>query len=92
MRHTLIILHTPEHRRRALSTERNTREAQEAYDRCIGDYFEFLRKEAAAQGWELRTDNRDMNALITIDEIDHDQKKVVHAWLLTLPDIWNWMP
>lgn len=92
MLHTVITLHAPEHRRRSLTAERDTREAREAYDRNVGAYFEFLRREAVGQGWQLRIDQQDLNALITIDEVDHHQKKAAHAWLITQPDIWNWMP
>lgn len=87
-----IIVHLPAHRRAALRIERDTREAAETYDAHIGAYIRYLQEEGREQGFNVTTDNQDVDAVFQIDERDHDAKKAAHDWLGTLPDIWNWIP
>lgn len=86
-----ITIHLPSHRSRALQIEQNTPEAIEAYDANIGDYIQFLKDEAAKQGYAIKADTSDLDAVYAIDS-DHAGKKAAHDWLDTQPDIWNWIP
>lgn len=87
-----IIIHLPSHRRTALKIESETREAQDAYDSNIGDYVRFLQAEADKAGFVVSTDQSDVDAVFSIEESDHAQKKAAHDWLETQPDLWNWIP
>lgn len=89
---TTIVIHLPSHRRRALQIERNTAEAEQAYDAQIGGYVEFLRHEARHAGYRIETDQRDDGPPFGIVEDDGVQKREAHHWLDRQPDIWNWMP
>ncbi|HVT36426.1 MAG TPA: hypothetical protein VHE37_12640 [Nevskiaceae bacterium] len=92
MGNTRIIVHLPAHRRAALNIERDL-DAPRTYDRYIGEYIEFLRKEGIHAGFDLTTDERDDDkGIFTIDEMNHEAKRKAHAWLETQPDIWNWIP
>lgn len=87
-----IVLHLPAHRRTALRIERDTQQAEEAYDANIGAYIEYLQAEGRKQGFAVKTDQQDTEAVFQIDERDHAGKKAAYDWLNTLPDIWNWIP
>lgn len=89
---TTLVLHLPAHRRRAVQIEKNTADAEQAYDANIGAYLEFLSREAQAAGFALLTDQRDDGPAFSFDEVDGAQKRAAHDWLETQPDIWNWMP
>ncbi len=92
MDRTLITFHIPSHRRRALELQGASLEAEQTYDANIGDYVRFLQAEAAKAGYAVASDKHDIDAVFTIDELDHQQKKAAHAWLETQPDLWNWIP
>jgi hypothetical protein len=89
---TTVILHVPAHRRRALQIERDTAEAEQAYDEQIGAYVDFLRDEAEKAGYALVTDPRDADTPFGIEAPDGNAKRAVHDWLERQPDLWNWMP
>jgi hypothetical protein len=87
-----ITLHLPGYRARSLKMQTDHREAELAYDRQIGAFVEFLQREGARAGIRVDTDQRDHDAVFTIDAADRDRKKAAHDWLDQQPDIWNWMP
>jgi hypothetical protein len=52
---------------------------------------DFLREQARDRGFDIRTDQRDVDPVFTIDEIGHEQKKQAHEWLDRVPDFWEWL-
>ena len=87
-----ITIHLPTHRRDSLKAYgESPRRVGEVYDQHIGRYMEFVRQQAAMQGFRLRTDRQDVEAAYTIDELSHDDKKAAHEWLHGLPDLWEWI-
>lgn len=87
-----IVIHLPTHRETALKLQGPGRDIEQAYDRNIGGYVDYLREEAGRAGFRVETDQRAYGPVFSIDERDHERKKAAHAWFETLPDIWNWMP
>lgn len=63
----------------------------EVYDGNIGHYLEFLRRQGRERGFQVRTDQRDVDPVFTIEERDRQQKKAAHEWLEGLPDLWEWI-
>lgn len=87
-----ITIHLPTHRRESLKAYgESPRQVGEVYDGHIGRYMEFVREQARAQGFAVRTDNKEIDPIYTIDETSHDDKKAAHEWLQGLPDLWEWI-
>lgn len=92
MDRAIITIHLPTHRRQSLAAYgEDPRRVGEVYDDHIGRYVAFLQEKARAEGFELRTDNKDLDPPYTIDERAHDDKKAAHAWLQGVPDLWEWI-
>lgn len=89
---TTIVINLPAHRQRALELVNEGLVAEQAYDKNIGGYIEFLRQQAEGEGYVVQTSQDDQQPVFRLDEISHDDKKAAHDWLESLPDIWNWMP
>jgi hypothetical protein len=87
-----ITIHLPTHRRESLRAYgESPRKVGEVYDDNIGAYVEYVQRLAHENGFEVRTDNRDLDPVYSIDERDHDGKKAAHRWLQGLPDLWEWI-
>ena len=87
-----IVINLPAHRRRALELVNEGLVAEQAYDKSIGGYIDFLRQQADDVGYIVQTSQDDQQAVFRLDETSHQDKKAAHDWLESLPDIWNWMP
>lgn len=92
MQRATITIHLPTHRREALRAypDRSVTPEQ-GYDGNIGRYVEFLRAQGRQRGFEIRTDQRDVDPVFTIEESGHEQKKQAHDWLEAVPDFWEWL-
>ena len=87
-----ITIHLPTHRRRTIqSYGESWRLLDEVYDGNIGHYVDFLRRQGRERGFSVRTDQRDVDPVYTIDERDRAQKKAAKEWLDGLPDLWEWI-
>ncbi|MGB1559894.1 MAG: hypothetical protein ACPHN2_00200 [Sinimarinibacterium flocculans] len=89
---TTVVINLPAHRRRALELVNEGLTAEQAYDKNIAGYIAFLKREGDDAGYAVQTHQDDQVSVFRIDERSHDEKKAAHAWLESLPDIWNWMP
>lgn len=87
-----ITIHLPTHRREAIKAYGgSSRQVDDVYDRRIGHYVEYLRRQGRERGFQVETDQRDVDTPFTIDERDHEQKKAAHEWLKQVPDLWEWI-
>ena len=92
MDRAVITIHLPTHRRVALDAYgESPRRVGEVYDDHIGRYVEFLRAQGRAAGFRVETDQKNLDPVYSIDELDHEQKKAAHAWLREMPDLWEWL-
>ena len=88
-----IIIHLPVHRRATLAAypEKASATPGEVYDQNIGKYVDYLRREGRSQGFDVRTDQRDTEPVVTLEERGHEEKKKAHDWLDQVPDFWEWL-
>lgn len=92
MPRAIITVHLPTHRRQTLEAYgESLRRVGEVYDQNVGGYMKFLARLAGESGFEIRTDNRDLDPVYTIDEFSHDDKKAARRWLDAAPDLWEWI-
>lgn len=92
MNRATITIHLPTHRRESLKAYGESwRMLDEVYDGNIGHYVDFLRRQGRERGFKVRTDQKDVDPVFTIDERDRQQKKAAHEWLEGLPDLWEWI-
>lgn len=92
MTRAIVTVHLPTHRRHSLETYgEDARRVGEVYDENVGEYMRFLGRLARECGFDLRTDNKAVDPVFTIDERDHEAKKAAHRWLETVPDLWEWL-
>src|SRR4051794_9651876 len=69
MQRATITLHLPTHRRESIKAYGESwRMLDQVYDGHIGDYVEFLRRQARDRGFEVRTDWRDVEPAFSIAE------------------------
>lgn len=92
MERAVITMHLPRHKEQALRMQTDQRWADMTYDHNVADYIRWLDEQAQVHGFRVQSDARDVDAVLTIDERSHDDKKAAYAWLQTQPDIWNWLP
>lgn len=92
MNRATITIHLPTHRRESLKAYGDSwRDIDQVYNSHIGHYVDFLRRQGRELGFQVRTDQRDLDAPFTIDERDRQQKKAAHEWLREVPDLWEWL-
>lgn len=92
MTRATITIHLPTHKRESLKAYGdNWRAIDEAYEGNIGHYVDFLRRQGRELGFQVRTDQKDVDPVFTIDERDRQQKKAAHDWLERVPDLWEWI-
>lgn len=92
MNRATITIHLPTHRRATLKAYGESwRMLDEVYDGNIGHYVDFLRRQGRERGFRVRTDQKDVDPVFSIEERDHRQKKEAHEWLRGLPDLWEWI-
>ena len=91
MDRAIITIHLPTHRRDSLERygAGDVVTVSQAYDRHIGDYVDFLKRQGRRDGFRVETDQHDLDPVFTIDERDHAQKKAAHDWIERLPDVWE---
>lgn len=87
-----ITIHLPTHRRQSIEAYGESwRMLDQVYNSNIGHYVDFLRRQGRERGFQVRTDQRDVDAPFTIEERDRQQKKAAHEWLREVPDLWEWI-
>ena len=92
MQRATITIHLPTHRRESLKAYGESwRLIDEIYDGNIGSYVDFLRRQGRELGYDIRTDQRDVDPVYTIEERNHQEKKQAHDWLEQIPDLWEWI-
>ena len=92
MNRATITIHIPSHKRQSLREYGDSwRMLDEVYDANVGHYMDFLRRQGRDRGFKVRTDNKDVDPVFTIDERGHREKKEAHRWLEEVPDLWEWL-
>jgi hypothetical protein len=92
MNRATITIHLPTHKRESLKAYGDSwRLIDEVYDANVGHYVDFLRRQGRERGFRVRTDQKDVDPVFTIEERDRQQKKAAHEWLEGLPDLWEWI-
>jgi len=87
-----ITIHLPTHRRASLKAYGESwRMLDEVYDGHISHYVDFLRRQGRDRGFRVRTDQRDVAPVYSIEERDRKEKKAAHEWLEEVPDLWEWL-
>lgn len=88
----IITIHIPSHRRASLKAYGESwRMLDQVYDTHVGHYMDFLRRQGRDRGFKVRTDNKDVDPVFTIDERGRPEKKAAHQWLEEVPDLWEWL-
>lgn len=88
---SIITLHLPAYRERALERQTDRAMAEEYYDKRIHEYIRFLQVQAEIVGVRIVCDQRDDGPPFSIDAVDTERQSV-YDWLHSQPDFWNWIP